>query len=230
MISKEMKSFSIGTENYRFDSASFNTYFKKHASQNEIKIGSLEEEIADKLYVTTSTIHNWRCGSNGPGTLELIKNLANALSISDYMNLLKKNVEVNKMEEYATLKIESIKRIYDAVIDFLNDFYNTDGFTGALWYEFKRNGSSDPEEDIFDYAENKIRAVSLVLQKEYFYLHDTKVYSELCEYVDNNLRETFDGKLGYAYRFEAIADGNPTTQDDYNKALKRINEIIEQYI
>jgi hypothetical protein len=44
------------------------------------------------------------------------------------------------------------------------------------------------------------------------------------------LWETFDGKLGYAYRFEAIADGNPTTEDDYNKALKRINEIIEQYI
>lgn len=230
MISKEMKSFSIGTENYRFDSASFNTYFKKHAAQKEIKISSLEEEIANKLYVTTSTIHNWRFGSNGPGTLELIQNLANALSISDYMNLLKKNVEANKMEEYATLKIESIKRIYDAVIDFLEDFYNTDGFTGTLWYKFQRNGSSNPEEDIFDYAENKIRAVSLVLQKEYFYLHDTKVYSELCEYVHNNLWETFDGKLGYAYRFEAIADGNPTTEDDYNKALKRINEIIEQYI
>ena len=168
MISKEMKSFSVGNESYRFDSISFNTYFKKYAAQNEITIGSLEEEIADKLYVTQSAVHNWRFGSNGPGTLELIQNLANELSILDYMKLLKKNVEVNKMEEYATLKIESIKRIYDAIIDFLEDFYNTDGFTGSLWYEFKRKGSPDPEMDIYDYAENKIRKVSLILQKEYF--------------------------------------------------------------
>ena len=230
MISKEMKSFSVGNESYRFDSISFNTYFKKYAAQNEITIGSLEEEIADKLYVTQSAVHNWRFGSNGPGTLELIQNLANELSILDYMKLLKKNVEVNKMEEYATLKIESIKRIYDAIIDFLEDFYNTDGFTGSLWYEFKRKGSPDPKMDICYYAENKIRKVYLILQKEYFYLHDTKAYAELCEYVENDLWETFDGKLSYAYRFEAMADGNPTTEDDYNKALKRINEIIEQYI
>ena len=33
----------------------------------------------------------------------------------------------------------------------------------------------------------------------------------------------------YAYRFEAIPDGNPTIFDDYSKALQRINEIIEKY-
>ncbi|MBQ3065078.1 MAG: hypothetical protein IJC98_02470 [Clostridia bacterium] len=88
MISKEMKSFSVGNESYRFDSISFNTYFKKYAAQNEITIGSLEEEIADKLYVTQSAVHNWRFGSNGPGTLELIQYLANVLSILDYMKLL----------------------------------------------------------------------------------------------------------------------------------------------
>lgn len=230
MISKEMKVFSVKAESYRFDSISFNTYFKKYATQNEITLGSLEEKLADKLYVTPSAIHNWRFGSNGPGTLELIKSLANALSIFDYMNLLKKNVGVNKMEEYTTLKIESIKRIYDAIIDFLDDFYNTDGFTGALWYKFQRKGSPNPEMDIAEYAENKICAVSLVFQKEYFYLHDSKIYAELSEYINNDLWETFDGKLSYAYRFEALADGNPTTEDDYSKALKRINEIIEQYI
>ena len=230
MISKEMKSFSIGNESYRFDSISFNTYFKKYAEQNQLTYGSLEEEIADKLYVTQSAVHNWRFGSNGPGTLELIRNLSGAISISDYTKLLKKNVGVNKMEEYSTLKIESMKRVYDAIIDFLEDFYNTDGFTGTLWFEFKRKGSQNPEVDIDDYAENKIRAVYTVLQKEYFYLHDSKAYAELSEYIDNDLWGTFDGKLGYAYRFEAMADGNPTTEEDYDKALKRINEIIEQYI
>ena len=230
MISKETKLFYIGDNGYRFDSTSFNTYFKSKAKETGIGIGNLEEKIADELFVTKEAVHNWRFGSNGPASLELIRNLANAISVSDYTKLLKKNVEVNKMEEYTTLRIESIKRIYDAIIDFLEDFYNTDGFTGTLWYEFERKGSPDPEMDIINYAEHKILAVYLVLKKEYFYLHDSKIYAELSEYIDNELWETFDGKLGYAYRFEALADSNPTTKDDYNKALKRINEIIEQYI
>ena len=230
MVSEETKLFYIGDNGYRFDSNSFNTYFRNSAKENEIKYGDFEEKIANKLFVTKEAVHNWRFGSNGPGSLEIIQKLANAISISDYMKLLKKHVEVNKMEEYSTLKIESMKRVYDAIIDFLEDFSVTDGFTGALWYKFERMGSPDPEDDIYGYAEDKIRAINLILQKEYFYLHDTKVYSELCEYVDNDLWDTFNGKVSYAYRFEAIPDGNPTTEEDYDKALKRINEIIEQYI
>ena len=41
---------------------------------------------------------------------------------------------------------------------------------------------------------------------------------------------TYDGKCSYAYRFEAIPDGNPTTDEDYNEALKKLNGIIEKYI
>ena len=230
MVSKEMKSFCIENENYRFDNVTFNTYFKNYAKYTKINIGILEEMVATKLFVSQSAVHNWRFGSNGPGTIDLIRNLASAISISNYMSLLKKIVEVNKVEEYNTLKIESIKRVYDAIIDFLEDFQNTDGFTGSLWYDFQSQGSFDPEIDLCQYAEKRIGVVSATLQKEYFYLHDTKVYADLWEYIDNDLLETFDGKLGYAYRFEALVDGNPTTEDDYNKALKRINEIIEQYV
>lgn len=230
MVSKETKLFYIGDNGYRFDSNSFNTYFKSSAKENEVKIGDFEEKIADELFITKEAVHNWRFGSNGPGSLEIIKKLANIISISDYTKLLKKHVEVNKMEEYSTLKIESMKRVYDAIIEFLHDFLYTGGFTTDLWYKFADMGSSDPENDIYEYAENKMHAIELILEKEYFYLHDTKVYSELCEYVDNDLWDTFNGKVSYAYRFEAIPDGNPTTQEDYYKALNRINEIIEQYV
>ena len=72
--------------------------------------------------------------------------------------------------------------------------------------------------------------VKLVAKKEWFYLKETKVYAEVLEYIENDLLDTFAGKLGYAYRFEAFPSGNPTTEDDYNKALKRINEIVEKYI
>ncbi len=36
-------------------------------------------------------------------------------------------------------------------------------------------------------------------------------------------------KLIYAYRFEVILDGNPTTEEDYIKAYKKLNEIIDFY-
>ena len=52
------------------------------------------------------------------------------------------------MGKLSTLQIESLKRVYDSIIDFLDDFDKTDGFTGALWYEFERKGSKYPEEDI----------------------------------------------------------------------------------
>ena len=133
------------------------------------------------------------------------------------------------MEKLSTLQIESLKRIYDAIIDFLDDFDKTDGFTGVLWYEFERKGSKDIEEDIYDYAQEKIEKVQKVFLKEYFYLHNEDVYLEIEKYIENDLYDIFNGKLGYAYRFEAIPDGNPTTFDDYSKALERINEIIEPY-
>lgn len=41
----------------------------------------------------------------------------------------------------------------------------------------------------------------------------------------------YDGKLGYEYRIKAYDhNGNPTTNDDYVKAMNKLNSIIEKYI
>lgn len=228
MISFKTTVFEMNNEKYQFNPLAFNQCINQHSKKNGIKKGKIEDLLAEKLFVSSSAIHNWRFGSNGPASIELVKNIAKHLKI-DYMTLLKRYKEIEKMGKFSTLQIESLKRVYDAIIDFLDDFDKTDGFTGTLWYEFQRKGSNNPEDDIYDYAQNKIEKVQKVLLKEYFYLHDTEVYEELSEYIENDLYDTFDGKLGYAYRFEAIPDGNPTTFDDYSKALQRINEIIEKY-
>jgi hypothetical protein len=161
---------------------------------------------------------------------EMIRQIADVIEVRDYLKLMKKAEEFIKVTNLSTLQIESAKRIYDAVIDYLTDFYKTAGFTGALWYKFAKSGSKDPEDDIYRYAERKIAIVELVLQKEYFYLRNTEIYEEFSEYVENDLYDIFNGKLGYAYRFEAMAEGNPTTEDDYSKALTRLDEIIDKYI
>ena len=133
------------------------------------------------------------------------------------------------MEKISTLQIESIKRIYDAIIDFLDDFFKTDGFTGGLWCVFSERGSKNPEQEICEYADKKHEKVRKVFLKEYFYLHDLEVYSEINNYIENDLIDIYAGKLSYGYRYEENSDGNPTTFDDYSKALERINEIIEPY-
>lgn len=229
MVSKETKKFEIENINYQFDSLSFSRCVKQYAENNSIRPTNTLELVAKFVNVTLDATKQWYYGNNGPSELTIIQKIAEFLQITDYMILMKKAREKEKMVNLNSLQYESIKRIYDSVIDYLNDFYTTDGFTGGLWYKFEEKGSKNPEEDIYDYAMGKIKEVHIVFQKEYFYLRDTDVYAELCEYMDNDLYDIFDGKLSYAYRFEAIPDGNPTTADDYNKALNRINEIVEKY-
>ena len=79
-------------------------------------------------------------------------------------------------------------------------------------------------------ADDMHRKIELVLDQEYFDLRDTDIYNELCEFVSDDLIDIYDGKVSYAYRFEAHADGNPTTSEDYDKAMIKLNGIIEKYV
>ena len=120
------------------------------------------------------------------------------------------------------------KRIYDVLIWFLEEFSNTDGFNN-WWLEFHDNGSKDPENDIYERVDGMENQIRLVLNQEYFDLHNHEIYNELCEFASEDLINTYNGKVSYAYRFEAIPDNNPTTLDDYVKAMNKLNEIIERY-
>ena len=228
MISKKTKKFRIENLDYRFDFQSFSIYVEKYAKVKKTSKTKVFELIAQTVCVTPEAVKQWNYGNNGPSEIDIIQKAAALLNVKDYLNLMKNAGEDEKMM-LSNLQIESLKRIYDDVIEYLNDFYKTDGFTGALWYVYQDQGYKDPEDKIYEYAEEKIEKVLLTIQKEYFYLHDTDVYSEILEYSENDLYDIFNGKLGYAYRFEAVPDGNPTTQDDYSKALKRLNEIVEKY-
>ena len=99
-----------------------------------------------------------------------------------------------------------------------------------MWYDLEAKGSKDPESDMYDYIQGLEEKILLVFRQEYFYLHDTPIYNELLNFMDEDLGETYNGKLGYAYRFEAVPEGNPTTEDDYVKAMDKLNSIIEKYI
>lgn len=232
-VSRKTKIFEINDKKYRFDKDSLNFLFNKYCQKNKIKKEEFEFELSEQLNISQNSIHNWRNGLNGPSGLEMIKTAAIILDV-DYFKLLKeeKEVEINKVDNvkklkgYTDLQLISIKKIYDQIILFLDEFRNTGGFTTTLWYEYSDKGYKDPESAIYDYVEGKLEIINLVIEQEYFYLHDLPIYEEIIEYYCNDLYDIFNGKLGYAYRFEAYAEGNPTTDDDYSKALERLNSII----
>ena len=161
MKSKEMTVFNIDGQFYQFDCFCFNQYVDKKSTTDRIRKTEIENKIAEKVSVSSSAIHNWRFGSNGPSGLDLIKDVAEYFNI-DFMMLLKKKEEIKEMEKLSVLQIESLKRIFDAIIDFLDDFEKKDGFTGVLWYDFVRDGVKDVEEEIWLYAEEQYEKVKKV--------------------------------------------------------------------
>ena len=79
---------------------------------------------------------------------------------------------------------------------------------------------------LYDIAETEQHKVEIVLAKEYIELYRLPVYGKLEEYDD--LCEIYNGKLSYAYRFEAGVENidgtrsDVTTSEDYMRALKKI--------
>ena len=99
-----------------------------------------------------------------------------------------------------------------------------------LWFEIEKEPSAR-ENELYEIANKEHKKVMLVLKKEYFYLKETKAYYDLENYIYNNLYDIYDGKLSFGYRFEATGekDGEPTLEEDYNKAINDINDIIDKY-
>lgn len=221
-----MKKFDIAGTYYQFSPVKFSNRLiiiaKKHG-----EIGAYEEEIASKIGCGKSTVHNWRFGPSGPGSIDDIKKLAEILEMENYLDLMEVTKIMNTMND---LQIISAKRIYDVIIEFLDEFNNTNGFTTTLWYKFEDKGEVDVEEKIYEYIEEKMLTIQTILNKEYFYLHSNQLYAEFVNYVAEDLVNIYNGKLGYAYRVEAIPEGNPSTEEDYYSALNKLNSIIEKYI
>lgn len=143
------------------------------------------------------------------------------------MVLLEESREVVMKERYIDLQIQSIKRIYDDIIEFLFYFSETNGFSN-LWLKYENDGVPKNliEGIIYEFADTEIRKIGMRLQKEFFYLRDLSIYDAFYDFIDVDLVNTYDGKCGYAYRFEAIG----STDEDYLKALNKLNDIVKDVV
>lgn len=223
------KRYEINETDYLFNYQRFNELFIKEKGKK--LIGDLEQELADSIHVSKDTVHSWRNRVQSPNDLDIVKSISNYYKLEDYKNLLIVKGDNKKMDKFNDIQISSIKRIYDSIIEHLDYFEKTDGYND-LWLDFKDKGikSEYIEDKLYEVAEKELNKVMLCYKKEKMLLKNTKIYDEIGDYIYNDLYDIFDGKLKYAYRFEAIPGENPTTNDDYNKAMSKIDSIIEKYI
>ena len=213
---------------YCFNFSFFNLIFNEYKLKVKTKVGVLEEELAEYVNKEIATVHNWRNRTSGPSDLDTVKLIAKYFGLEDYKILLVEKEVEEKMGALTDLQILSVKRVYDSIIDYLEEFDKSNGFND-YWFDLE----SDPKhrkDKLLDIAMDRVDKVILVFKKEYMLLRNLKIYNELESYIYDDLYETFDNKLSYGYRFEAQVDGNPTTDEDYYRALNKINSIIDKYI
>ena len=223
------KRYEIDEIDYYFNYQRFNELFIKNKEKK--LICDLEQELADSIHVSKDAVHSWRNRVQSPNDLEIIKNISNYYKLGNYRDLLIIKGEKKIMNNFNELQINSIKKVYDSIIEHLDYFEKTDGYND-LWLDFIDKGIEPKyiENKLYEVAEKELNKVILCHKKEKMLLKNTKIYEEIENFIYNDLYDIFDGKLKYAYRFEAIPDGNPTTEDDYNKAMNKFNSIIDKYI
>jgi hypothetical protein len=103
--------------------------------QDDLKGTSLskcEEALSKILGASKDTVHGWRIEKNGPIDLDKIKELATALGLKNYMDLLYTNEhkeDITPMEITVTERqLDSLKKIYDAFLLFFDEYERTEGF------------------------------------------------------------------------------------------------------
>lgn len=225
----ESRVYTIDGKKMQFDSNNFKILIKSYRKKNKMKNKDVEQCLANSLNVSTDTVHKWHYGMSTPTDVDLVKELAKNFDLEDFTTLLKNADGGNRMGKLTERQITAVKKVYDICIWFLSEFSNTSGFND-YWYTLQDKGVEDIEEAIADKADEMHRKIELVLDQEYFDLRDTDIYNELCEFVSDDLIDIYDGKVSYAYRFEAHTEGNPTTSEDYDRAMIKLNCIIEKYV
>lgn len=244
-MNKKTKTYKYESEEYKFNKELFNKRICQYKLEHNIsKSSDLEAEIAQKLGIADSTIRGWKAGISAPISLEDIEKIAQVFGVNDWTLFLKKVKKENLMKATDRQK-DALKRIYKSVLVFLNEFKESNGFNDywhtlayTTYKEYYDSGDSKKskfantqiKQKLYEMAENAADKVLRTIENEYLELFRLdNIYEDLTEYVYNVLYESYNGKMDYAYRFEADGINAPTTEEDYLIALKKINELLECY-
>lgn len=232
MEKKNFRTLEYEGRSYRFNRAAFCEFFRAAKSRTVDTNDALTQKIAEHAYVSADAVINWKKGKNGPSDIEKIRLIAEALGVNNWMLLLAEIREENDMRNREEIELYSVKRIYDAVVEFLHEFVNTDGFN-SYWHGLFEESSLDVEGRLYDLVESKYDKVILAYEKEKMLLMDHPIYDEIGSFLYNEdgLPDCYEEKLSYAYRFEGMAEDPPvpTAKEDALEAIGKLDGIIRKY-
>lgn len=226
MSDYKTRMFSYNGRNVRFSYDGFRTRFNAYKEYKSLTREKLKENIAENCCVSSSAVNNWLCRKNGPGDIQTISAAAKTLEVS--VEALITDIDEKKEGEYimgglSERQRDAVRRIYVGITTFLDEFLLSDGFGNYYCLGVLENRIKSTDE-MYEYIDKKIQNLQLLLKCEYLDLHGCDIYEELYDYITGDLIDLYDCKVAYAYRFE-----NGGTTEDYEKASKRLVEIIEKY-
>lgn len=242
MKAKRLATYTVDGLEYQFDTRTFNEIFRRAARiQSRMSLSSFEQQVGDAVSVSSSTVHAWRLGNNAPADIERVCELANYFGLSKDTLLKQSGRERPMKGKYTDRQLEALRRIYAAVIDFLDEFQRTMGFT-IYWFDIVDSGVAPEhtENQLCELVDRKHLDVVKEIKKEAFDLRGAEIYDALLDYAWEDLINIFDGKLSYGYRFEQGTELGPdtteeelfegSTEGDYQKALKALHAILDEYL
>lgn len=216
---------------YVLDKKIFSELISENAKKNNRTKGKEQELLADYIGCSTEAIRKWKSYNskdrNGLRDIDAIKKIAKYFNIKDINVLLKEVRESKRMKLQKERQIDALRRCYRIIYDFLREFETTGGFcypTGNISVDtnFKKF-------ELYEYADKRSEEVRNQIHKEYFDLKDTDVFDELTNYVDD-LYEIYNEKIIVGGRMELSDDKYISTEEDYSKYMKLLDEIIGRYI
>lgn len=237
------RAFHINGVTYYFNFKEFQSSFRIYNLRNNPEGTSLSKcqaLLAEKLHVGEDTIRGWRYQRNGPVDLEKIKDLAAEFGLESYMELLYTN---ESTEEANTMKIsaserqlDSLKKIYDAFILFLDEYESTEGFNDYcpnfddITDKYERMNAINK---FYKDLHKKMNKVAIVFEQESVVLHQLNI-EELQDLIYEDLPNLYVDQLNPDGRENAIIrEGTTWTEVTYVVAkeytLDKLNEFMYQY-
>ena len=243
------RGFHIDGETYYFNFKEFQRAFRNynlHINQETTTLTKCEELLAEKLGIGPGTVHGWRYEKNGPKDLDTVKELSAELGLESHMELLYTNEHMEEdkcMENTIPVKItvterqlDSLKKIYDAFIIFLDEYGRTEGFNDYC-PDFNKikdlNQRNSAKMKFYMGLHDKIDMIALVYQQETVVLHQLDM-EDLEDLLYEDLIELYMDQLNHGFRFNAkIREDHTWTEVPWDVAkdyiLDKLNEFMFQY-
>lgn len=235
------KKYSCDDKMYKFNFVAFKKAFAKKIEKLKVSIGELEEEIAQKINVSFSTIHTWRNCKSAPCSIELVRDLAKYFELEDCFELLIEERDEKSMQfdyELEIKKAEAIKTIYENIFEFLTEYKNTDAFRilsydmSGVPEELKEevldgtmpwniDASQESIDEYFCEIDNKLFNIKLMFKKESVPLLGTEVYSALKVFIYNEFSDFVYSSIEYWCNSENLFK-------NYYEIIEKLQKIIDE--